>query len=153
MENKGIWGWLSEIPVSALNPSISKWLFTENTGWRRHNLWKKYVPIYSFLYSYWVFFLLCSYYRKNNLSQEILFAYSHILLPLTGLFFPASFLLSVSCESHSRSTSCNPFFSNETHCMDTCGLLFLLEGLWLGAWQRCQLLIETRWLIAQGLGS
>lgn len=84
-------------------------------------------------------FFLLHFQDRTKLMQKILFAYSYrapvlaFLLPLTGLLFrahnTASFLTSASCESHSWSTSCNPFFSNETHCMDTCELPFLLGGV------------------------
>lgn len=51
MEREAVWGWLGEIPVSALNPS-TKWLFTENTEWWRDNLSKIYVPLLSFPQSF-----------------------------------------------------------------------------------------------------
>ena len=52
MESEGVWGWLGEIPVSALNPSTSKRLFTENTGWWRDNLRKIHVSLHSFSRSF-----------------------------------------------------------------------------------------------------
>lgn len=48
IESDGVWGWLGEMPVSVLNPSTSKWLFTENTNWWRDNLLKIHVQLLPF---------------------------------------------------------------------------------------------------------
>lgn len=155
MESKGVGGWLGEMPVSALNPSTSKRLFTENTDWWGDNLSRIYMPLLSF--SLLLTFLTFSMKKKLILAQQIrkMLAFLHPPSSLFSGIVQASFFFSVSCESHPQPTSRHPFFSNETHCMDTCGLPFPLWGGvegW-GAWQHCQLLIETRWLIAQGLAS
>lgn len=62
IEGDGVWGWSGEMPVSVLNPSTSKWLFTENSGWWRANLLKMHVSLLSFsqslAFSHWLFWFL-----------------------------------------------------------------------------------------------